>query len=159
MKIGSVSCGFLWVVVHKLSKIKISLYFFSLTGETRSSLACQFRDSQNLISAFTPEVCQALYEVLKHYVQIAFSAAELRQVAKEYFMQWNYPTCLGDFRWGKEFSLIILPSQDLIFMTVRVISVRYCWLLLMQIINFFMLMLGALVDRAMAEFGTVVLFK
>ncbi|KAK4325877.1 hypothetical protein Pmani_003581 [Petrolisthes manimaculis] len=66
------------------------------TGETQVSLACQFRISHNLISAIIPEVCRAIYQVLKdEYVKLPSTEEEWRAIAHGYFAEWNYPLCLG----------------------------------------------------------------
>ncbi|KAK4320926.1 hypothetical protein Pmani_008243 [Petrolisthes manimaculis] len=66
------------------------------TGETQVSLACQFRISHNLISAIIPEVCRAIYQVLKdEYVKLPSTEEEWRAIAHGYLAEWNYPLCLG----------------------------------------------------------------
>ncbi|XP_045111040.1 uncharacterized protein LOC123504521 [Portunus trituberculatus] len=65
-------------------------------GETQKSLAYQFRISRNLVCSIIPEVCQAIYQVLKTtYLCMPNTTEEWRQIASDSFSQWQFPMCIG----------------------------------------------------------------
>lgn len=69
---------------------------FLASGESLRSLSFQFRMSPSTISGIIPEVCNAIYTVLKdEYLKCPNSPEEWRQVASEFEKQWNFPNCLG----------------------------------------------------------------
>ncbi|XP_045129971.1 uncharacterized protein LOC123515455 [Portunus trituberculatus] len=66
------------------------------SGETQKSLAYQFWISRNLVCSIILEVCQAIYQVLKTtYLRMPNTTEEWRQIASDYFSQWQFPMCIG----------------------------------------------------------------
>ncbi|XP_045132826.1 uncharacterized protein LOC123517062 [Portunus trituberculatus] len=66
------------------------------TGEMQKSLAYQFPVSRNLVCRIIPEVCQAIYQVLKPtYLKMPSTTEEWQQIASNYYWQWLFPMCLG----------------------------------------------------------------
>ncbi|KAK4325125.1 hypothetical protein Pmani_004279 [Petrolisthes manimaculis] len=83
----------------------------NMWGETQVSLACQFMISHNLISAIIPEVCRAIYQVLKdEYVKLPSTEEEWRAIANGYFAEWNYPLCL-EALYGKRILICKSPNS------------------------------------------------
>nr|XP_027221791.1 uncharacterized protein LOC113813923 [Penaeus vannamei] len=68
----------------------------SLRHESQKSLGYQFRISHNLVSSIIPEVCKAIYQVLhEQYLKAPSTERDWKQVAEEYYKQWNFPNCIG----------------------------------------------------------------
>lgn len=63
-------------------KLEIVLYMFS-TGNNLRSLQQFFRVSKSSISFMIPEVCDAIYNVLKEYIQV-------RKIEKRYLFHYVY---------------------------------------------------------------------
>ncbi|MPC71654.1 hypothetical protein E2C01_065939 [Portunus trituberculatus] len=62
----------------------------------QKSLAYQFPVSRNLVCRIIPEVCQAIYQVLKPtYLKMPSTTEEWQQIASNYYWQWLFPMCLG----------------------------------------------------------------
>ncbi|KAK4314107.1 hypothetical protein Pmani_014596 [Petrolisthes manimaculis] len=80
-------------------------------AESRRSLEFQYRISHSLISSIIPEVCDALYAVLRDtYMKLPTSSSEWQEVASTFSTAWNFPNCLGALD-GKRF-LVIKPSNS-----------------------------------------------
>ncbi|CAM1291997.1 Uncharacterised protein r2_g114 [Pycnogonum litorale] len=76
-------------------KLSICLRYLA-TGESFHSLSCQFKVGKSTISTFIPEVCQAIYNVLRNeYLKIPNSETDWKQIACEFESLWNFPHCLG----------------------------------------------------------------
>lgn len=66
------------------------------TGETFTSLQYVFRIPQNTISTIIPEVCSAIYSVLKDdYLKVPSTQMDWKQIAKKFEELWHFPHCLG----------------------------------------------------------------
>ncbi|XP_045121513.1 uncharacterized protein LOC123510410 [Portunus trituberculatus] len=66
------------------------------TGGSYRSLSCQFRISHNLISAITPSVCRAIYQVLQpKYMCLPRKAEQWRKIANDFYNKWQFPLCIG----------------------------------------------------------------
>lgn len=79
------------------------VYIFFNTGESRRSLAFQFRISHSLITHIIPEVCSAIYSVLKDtHLKLPSTSEEWKQVASDFYNSWNFPMCIGAMD-GKRF--------------------------------------------------------
>ncbi|KAG0728244.1 hypothetical protein GWK47_032887 [Chionoecetes opilio] len=81
-----------------------------LKGESRRSLEFQYRISHNLISSIIPEVCDALFAVLRGtYLKLPTTSAEWQEVASGFSNVWQFPNCIGALD-GKRF-LVIKPDN------------------------------------------------
>lgn len=86
------------------------IFLFSFSGETRRSLAFQFRISHNLIAQIIPEVCSAIYGALKdEYLKTPTTTEEWQQVASQFYSSWNFPMCIGAMD-GKRFLITKPPN-------------------------------------------------
>ncbi|KAG0725967.1 hypothetical protein GWK47_037553 [Chionoecetes opilio] len=80
------------------------------SGESRRSLEFQYRISHNLISSIIPEVCDALFAVLRGtYLKLPTTSAEWQEVASGFSNVWQFPNCIGALD-GKHF-LVIKPDN------------------------------------------------
>ncbi|CAM1308213.1 Uncharacterised protein r2_g1811 [Pycnogonum litorale] len=76
-------------------KLSLCLRYLA-TGESFHSLSCPFKVGKSTISTFIPEVCQAIYNVLRNeYLKIPNSETDWKQIACEFESLWNFPHCLG----------------------------------------------------------------
>ncbi|XP_063602319.1 uncharacterized protein LOC134778434 [Penaeus indicus] len=83
-------------------RLSLTLRYLA-TGETRRSLGFQYRISHSLITYIIPEVCSAIYSVLKDmYLKLPSTSEEWKQVASDFYSSWNFPMCIGAMD-GKRF--------------------------------------------------------
>ncbi|XP_041372439.1 protein ALP1-like [Gigantopelta aegis] len=69
---------------------------FLATGETYKSLSWLFRIGATTIGEFVPEVCEAIYTVLKSkYMKCPGNQMEWRETANLFQSRWQLPNCLG----------------------------------------------------------------
>ncbi|XP_047485914.1 protein ALP1-like [Penaeus chinensis] len=74
----------------------ISNTLLSCYRQSRRALAWSYRMSHNLIAAIIPEVCKAIYSVLKDsYLKLPTTSEEWQDVASGFHNLWNFPLCLG----------------------------------------------------------------
>ncbi|XP_054720590.1 uncharacterized protein LOC129230213 [Uloborus diversus] len=67
----------------------LGLFRRDLTGDPLTVLA------PNTISGIIPVVCKAITQVLKEKMRVPKTREEWLQVSEEFFMQWNFPNCIG----------------------------------------------------------------
>ncbi|XP_030750675.1 putative nuclease HARBI1 [Sitophilus oryzae] len=76
-------------------RLAITLRFLA-TGDSYHSLMYLFRIPVCTISRIIPEVCSAIYNVLKEeYLQVPSSEQEWLQIARQFEEKWNFPQCIG----------------------------------------------------------------
>lgn len=76
-------------------RLALALRFLA-TGESYSSLQYQFRISVSAVSQIVPEVCQAIYDVLKQeYLHFPSSEEEWLEITNAFEEKWQLPHCLG----------------------------------------------------------------
>lgn len=76
-------------------RLAVTLRFLA-TGESFSSLQYQFRISQSTLSIIIPEVCEAIYKVLKEdHFNCPKSPEEWLAIAKVFEERWQLPNCIG----------------------------------------------------------------
>ncbi|XP_026316170.1 putative nuclease HARBI1 [Hyposmocoma kahamanoa] len=80
--------------VSVTERLAVTLRFLA-TGSSYKSLGNVFKLSDQVISIIVPEVCEALNEVLKEYIQIPTTPQEWLHVANSFEEKWNFPNCLG----------------------------------------------------------------
>ncbi|XP_054720872.1 uncharacterized protein LOC129230496 [Uloborus diversus] len=80
------------------------------TGETQSSIAFNFRVAQNTISGIIPVVCKAITQVLKEEMRVPKTREEWLKISEEFFMQWNFPNCIGALD-GKHIKIAPPPNS------------------------------------------------
>ncbi|XP_053690751.1 uncharacterized protein LOC128739298 [Sabethes cyaneus] len=69
---------------------------FLATGDSYKSLMYLFRIPSNTVSTIIPEVCRAIFNVLKDdFMSIPATSAEWEEKAEEFNKLWNCPNCLG----------------------------------------------------------------
>ena len=69
---------------------------FLATGESYASLEFQFRISRSTLSMLIPNVCQAIYKVLKKdFLSCPSTNEEWLEITKEFEDRWNFPNCIG----------------------------------------------------------------
>ena len=66
------------------------------TGESYTSLSCQFRVGRSTISKFLPQVCRAIQdEFTREYLRCPTTADEWKELEMEFRIRWNVPHALG----------------------------------------------------------------
>ena len=66
------------------------------TGESYTSLSCQFRVGRSTISKFLPEVCRAIQdEFTREYLRCPTTPDEWKELETEFRIRWNVPHALG----------------------------------------------------------------
>ncbi|KAG0715169.1 hypothetical protein GWK47_012565 [Chionoecetes opilio] len=96
--------------VSPAQRLSVTLRYLA-TGESRRSLEFQYRISHNLISSIIPEVCDALFAVLRGtYLKLPTTSAEWQEVASGFSNVWQFPNCIGALD-GKRF-LVIKPDNS-----------------------------------------------
>ena len=66
------------------------------TGESYTSLSCQFRVGRSTISKFLPEVCRAIQdEFTRDYLRCPTTPDEWKELETEFRIRWNVPHALG----------------------------------------------------------------
>ena len=66
------------------------------TGESYTSLSCQFRVGRSTISKFLPEVCRAIQdEFTREYLRCPTTPDEWKELEMEFRIRWNVPHALG----------------------------------------------------------------
>ena len=85
-------------------RLAVTLRFLA-TGESYHSLSGQFRISDSLISETVPEVCSALFNVLRNkHMTVPSSREEWLAVSERFASMWNFPHCVGAID-GKHISI------------------------------------------------------
>lgn len=75
--------------------LSVTLRFLA-TGESYASLEFQYRISRSTLSSLIPNVCDAIYKVLKEeYLKCPATREEWLQIASEFQERWNLPNCIG----------------------------------------------------------------
>ncbi|KAG0716812.1 hypothetical protein GWK47_008766 [Chionoecetes opilio] len=91
--------------VSPAQRLSVTLRYLA-TGESRRSLEFQYKIRHNLISSIIPEVCDALFAVLRGtYLKLPTTSAEWQEVASGFSNVWQFPNCIGALD-GKRFLLI-----------------------------------------------------
>ena len=76
-------------------KLCVTLHFLA-SGQTYTRQRYAFRMSVSAITEFIPEVCQALYDVLKEeYMSVPSSRSQWLQLADEFESKWQFPRAVG----------------------------------------------------------------
>ena len=66
------------------------------TGESYTSLSCQFRVGRSTISKFLPEVCRAIQdEFTREYLRCPTTPDGWKELETEFRIRWNVPHALG----------------------------------------------------------------
>nr|CAH7714623.1 unnamed protein product [Callosobruchus chinensis]CAH7726808.1 unnamed protein product [Callosobruchus chinensis] len=66
------------------------------TGDSYRSLMYLFRVPANTISLIIPEVCQAIYDVLKdEFLKMPTTEPNWDNIADDFMQKWNFPNCVG----------------------------------------------------------------
>ncbi|XP_063923528.1 uncharacterized protein LOC135137732 [Zophobas morio] len=89
------------------------------TGDSYKSLMYLFRIPANTISTIIPEVCQAIYNVLKdEYLKIPDTEDEWKQVSRHFAEKWNFPNCLGAID-GKHINIKAPPNSGSLYFNYK----------------------------------------
>ena len=66
------------------------------TGESYTSLSCQFRVGRSTISKFLPEVCRAIQDdFTREYLRCPTTPDEGKELERKFRIRWNVPQALG----------------------------------------------------------------
>lgn len=88
---------------------------FLATGDSFMSLQYLFRIPQSTISTIIPEVCSAIYEVLKNdYLKMPETENDWMEVAREFDSKWNFPHCIGAID-GKHVVMAAPPNSGSVY--------------------------------------------
>ena len=76
-------------------KLALTIRYLA-TGESYTSLSCQFRVGRSTISKFLPEVCRAIQdEFTREYLRCPTTPDEWKEREREFRIRWNVPHALG----------------------------------------------------------------
>ena len=76
-------------------KLALTIRYLA-TGESYTSLSCQFRVGRSTISKFLPEVCRAIQnEFTREYLKCPSTPDESKELEREFRIRWNVPHALG----------------------------------------------------------------
>ena len=76
-------------------KLALTIRYLA-TGESYTSLSCQFRVGRSTISKFLPEVCRAIQdEFTREYLRCPTTPDEWKELEREFRIRWNVPHALG----------------------------------------------------------------
>ena len=76
-------------------KLALTIRYLA-TGESYTSLSCQFRVGRSTISKFLPEVCRAIQdEFTREYLKCPTTPDEWKELEREFRIRWNVPHALG----------------------------------------------------------------
>ena len=76
-------------------KLALTIRYLA-TGESYTSLSCQFRVDRSTISKFLPEVCRAIQdEFSRKYLRCPTTPEEWEELEREFRIKWNVPHALG----------------------------------------------------------------
>ena len=76
-------------------KLALTIRYLA-TGESYTSLSCQFRVGRSTISKFLPEVCRAIQdEFTREYLRCPTTPDEWKVLETEFRIRWNIPHALG----------------------------------------------------------------
>ena len=72
-------------------KLALTIRYLA-TGESYTSLSCQFRVGRSTISKFLPEVCRAIQdEFTREYLKCPTTPDEWKELEREFRIRWNVP--------------------------------------------------------------------
>ena len=76
-------------------KLALTLRYLA-TGESYTSLSCQFRVGRSTISKFLPQVCRAIQdEFNREYFTCPTTPDEWKELEREFRIRWNVPHAVG----------------------------------------------------------------
>ncbi|XP_077301295.1 uncharacterized protein LOC143921779 [Arctopsyche grandis] len=75
-------------------KLQVALSYL-VEGSSFRVLENTFHVVRCSVSAFLPEVYQAIYHVLREHIKIPTTESEWTDVSKDYNTVWNFPNCCG----------------------------------------------------------------
>ena len=76
-------------------KLALTIRYLA-TGESYTSLSCQFRVGRSTISKFIPEVCRAIQdEFTREYLKCPTTPDQWKELEREFRIRWNVPYALG----------------------------------------------------------------
>ena len=76
-------------------KLALTIRYLA-TGESYTSLSCQFRVGRSTIFKFIPEVCRAIQdEFTREYLKCPTTPDEWKELEREFRIRWNVPHALG----------------------------------------------------------------
>lgn len=91
-------------------KLSLTLRFLA-SGPSYRDLAFSFRISASTISQIVPEVCCALYDMLKdECLNVPSSVGEWHKIADEFEEKWQFPHCVGAID-GKHINIRAPPNS------------------------------------------------
>ncbi|XP_030758575.1 putative nuclease HARBI1 isoform X2 [Sitophilus oryzae] len=89
------------------------------TGDSFQSLMYLFRIPTNTLSQIIPEVCKAIYDVLKDdYLKMPNTEAEWTKIADDFNTKWNFPNCLGSLD-GKHINIKAPPNSGSLYFNYK----------------------------------------
>ena len=76
-------------------KLALTIRYLA-TGESYTSLSCQFRVGRSTNSKFLPEVCRAIQdEFTREHLRCPTTPDEWKELEREFRIRWNVPHVLG----------------------------------------------------------------
>ena len=76
-------------------KLALTIRYLA-TGESYTSLSCQFRVGRSTISKFLPGVCRAIQEEFsREHLRCPTTPDEWKELEREFRIRWNVPHALG----------------------------------------------------------------
>ena len=76
-------------------KLALTIRYLA-TGESYTSLSCQFRVGRSTISKFLPEACRVIQdEFTREYLRCPTTPDEWKELEREFRIRWHVPHALG----------------------------------------------------------------
>ena len=95
-------------------KLALTIRYLA-TGESYTSLSCQFRVGRSTISKFLPEVCRAIQdEFTREFLKCPTTPDEWKELKREFSIRWNVPHALGALD-GKHVALKIPKNSGALY--------------------------------------------
>ena len=81
--------------IPEFEKLALTIRYLA-TGESYTSLSCQFRVGRSTISKFLPEVCRAIQdEFTREYLKCPTTPDQWKELEREFRIRWNVQHALG----------------------------------------------------------------
>ena len=105
------------------------------TGNTKQSMAFEFKLGRSMVSSIIDEVCEELWHVVANFVQPPSAKSDWEKISDDFLEFWNIPHCIGAIDWKHvamrkpAFSGFLWHNYKGFFSMVllAICDVRYCF--------------------------------
>ena len=75
-------------------RLAVTLCYLA-TGNTKQSIAFEFKLGRSTVSSIIDEVCEELWDVLANFVQPPSAKNDWEKISDDFIEFWNIPHCIG----------------------------------------------------------------